>query len=292
MANVYEVITNRIISLLEQGTVPWKKPWRGEPPKNMVSGKPYRGINVFVLASAGFSSPFWLTYKQARTIGGYVKRGEKGCPVVSWSWLERRDDEGNVIPTEKRIPLVRYYTVFNVQQCSNLDGKVPAPEETKVFYPIVLAEQVVKRMPNPPTIIHREPRAYYRPADDLINMPIKELFSSPEEYYCTLFHELSHATGHRSRMDRAGITELSSFGSGQYSREELVAEIGAAFLCGQCGLENSTLDNSAAYIQGWLARLKEDSRMIVIAAQQAQKAADYILAKHDATDEESSEVEP
>lgn len=293
MANVYELITSRIISLLQQGTIPWRKPWRGgEPPKNLISNKPYRGINVFVLNAAGYNSPWWLTYKQARTLGGHVKRGEKGSPVIFWSWLEKRDEEGNIIPREKRIPLVRYYTVFNTDQCGGLEGKVPEAEVSKVFYPIVLAEQVAKRMPNPPAIVHREPRAYYRPSDDLINMPIKELFSSPEEYYDTLFHELSHSTGHPSRLDRSGITELAAFGSHSYSREELVAEIGAAFLCGHCGLENSTLENSVAYIQGWLSKLREDSRMVVIAAQQAQKAADYILAKHENTDEESGEVEP
>jgi len=270
--NVYEVVTNRIIDQLEKGCVPWQRPWIGGEAKNLASGKAYRGINPFILASAGYSSPYWVTFKQAQQRGGMVRKGEKGTPVVFWKWNEY-DDKDNP-EKKKKVPMLRYYTVFNAAaQCDGLD----VPEVTQqIVDSIATCDAIVDSMPHAPTIEHAEPRAYYVPASDTVNMPAKNLFSSSEEYYSTLFHELTHSTGHRRRLNRDTLTDLCPFGSTNYSKEELVAEMGAAFLCGVTGIENKTVDNSAAYLASWLRKLRGNSKLLVMAGAQAQKAADYI----------------
>jgi len=274
----YDVITNRIIELLEQGTVPWKKPWaNGSAPKNLKSGKEYNGINSLLLNVASYASPYWLTYRQANERGGHVKKGEKGYPVVFWKWLDKKEDDSDDENT-KRIPLLRYYTVFNVEQCNNIEYPQPAGH-TLEFNPIDKCEDVVSQMPHPPKITHEEQRAFYRPLEDRVNMPRKESFGSEPEYYSTLFHELSHATGHSARLDRPGITKPAPHGSYPYFREELVAETGAAFLCGHCSIDTRTIENSASYINDWLKMLKEDKRLVITASAQGQKAADYVLGK-------------
>jgi len=274
---VYEIITDRIMEKLEQGCVPWHKPWAGnsEYPKNLITKKEYRGINVFILSCAGYASPYWLTYKQAKELGGNIQKGEKGSPVVFWKWLEKKSDD----ETEEKIPMLRYYTVFNVCQTEGIDEKkIP---ELAIKYneleKIEICEQVVARMPKRPEIVHKEQRAYYRPSNDTLNMPLFESFDDAEKFYSVIFHELTHCTGHQSRLKRRGITEITAFGSKEYSKEELVAEMGAAFLCGHCQIENKTIDNSAAYIKSWLSELHDDKKMVVVAAAQAQKAADFIL---------------
>ncbi len=275
--NVYEVITDQIIDRLERdGVVPWHQPWSTERPKNLVSKKEYRGINVFLLGAGRYSNPYWLTFKQAKQLGGHVKKGEKSTPVVFWKWLERErenPDSGEVETVST--PLLRYYRVFNVEQCEGLS--VPALENARDFHPIEEAERVVQEMPQCPIIQHETAQAFYRPSADVVNMPPAELFTSDEEYYSTLFHELTHATGHESRLNRLATDKLAAFGSRSYSQEELVAEMGAAFLCGHCGIVERIIDNSAAYVQGWLRRLRNDKRLVVFAAAQAQKAADFIL---------------
>jgi antirestriction protein ArdC len=280
MANqVYTIVTDRIVELLERGTVPWRKPWAGpaQEPKNLCSGRPYRGINVFLLSAAGFGSPYWLTFKQAKQRGGHVRKGEHGSIVVfykDWRPEDRTDDDGRPVV----IPVLRYYRVWNVEQCEGIE--YPRPDVPTIdLRPIDRCESVVGGMPSRPEIRHGEARAWYRPSADVVNMPRPELFTSAEEYYSTLFHELTHSTGHRSRLDRPGIANVQPFGSADYSREELVAEMAPAFLCGHCSIEATTLDNSAAYIAGWLAKLRSDRKLVVVAAGQAQRAADFILAK-------------
>ena len=268
---VYEIITEKIIDQLESGSVPWVKPWiGGEPPKNYISKKPYRGINPFLLACQGYASPFWLSFKQAQAAGGTVKKGEKGSMVVFWKMFEGSELDKSGKP--KMIPMLRYYTVFNTDQCEGLTVDLPTTGEE--FQPIDKAESIVDGMQNKPVIRHAEPRAYYRPSTDLVNMPRKELFESAEGYYSTLFHELGHSTGHKSRLERKDFAE-AAFGSETYSKEELIAEFTSAFLCGISGIEKE-IKNQAAYIQGWLKVLKSDCKMAVLAAAQAQKAADYI----------------
>ena len=275
----YEVITNKIIEKLEQGTVPWHRPWSCEMSKNLISKKEYRGINVFMLGSTGYANPYWLTFKQARQLGGHVCKGEESTPVVFWKWLEREQENPETGQTETvNVPLLRYYRVFNVEQCDGIPkDKIPPLENARDFHPIEQAETVVQEMPQRPIVKHEAAQAYYRPSADVVNMPPAELFQSSEAYYSTLFHELTHATGHESRLKRLNTDKLAPFGSRDYSQEELVAEMGAAFLCGRCQIENQTIDNSAAYIQGWLRKLRNDKRMVVFAAAQAQKASDFIL---------------
>ncbi len=273
---VYEIITNRIIEKLEEGIVPWRKPWQSVEgmPKNLISKKEYRGINVFMLAVQGYENPYWLSFKQVQELGGNVKKNEKGTPVVFWNWVNEVDDEGN----EKNIPFMRYYTVYNVAQCENIDkSKIPSiPEVHNVFDHIAHCEAVIASMPNCPEIQQGKQRASYNPVSDLVSMPRFDSFDTAEEYYSTLFHEMIHSIGHASRINRLQ-NNASRFGDGDYSREELVAEMGAAFLCGFTGIENITINNSVAYIQGWLKALKDDKKLVIMAAAQAQKAADYIL---------------
>lgn len=273
---VYDVITDRIINMLEAGTIPWHKPWNGSQ-QNLVSKKDYRGINPLLLSSMHFSSPYWLSYKQAQSLGGQVKKGEKGTPVIFWKMSIETDE--NEEPTGKKIPFLRYYSVFNIDQCENIPSeKIPKLEQIE-FSPISQCEKIVSNMPKCPIIKHNEPRAYYSPMSDFVNMPKQNLFESAVKYYSTLFHELTHSTGHSSRLDRKGVTNLCRFGSTNYSKEELVAEMGACFLCGHTGIENKTIDNSASYIKSWLSHLRNDNKLVIHAAAAAQKAADFILKK-------------
>lgn len=288
--NVYQIMTERILELLKKGTVPWHKPWKPEAgmPRNLLTKKPYRGVNVFLLIASNYASPYWLTYKQAQDLGGHVKKGEKGTPIVFWkvahvspAAAEAIIEEETPAGEDKPIPVLRYYTVFNLSQTAG----IPAPPEEagpRAFNPIAECERILAGMPHPPTIQHGRGRAVYRPLFDAVEMPSRERFHTEEEYYSTLFHELGHATGHAKRLGRRSLADLCPFGSTNYSREELVAEMTATFLCGVAGIGNATVQNSAAYIAGWQRALANDPRAVVIAAAQAQKAADWILGKHQA----------
>ena len=285
--DVYGIITERITKALDEGTVPWHKPWDAAAgaPRNAVSKKAYRGINVFLLGMGGmrFESNYWLSFKQSQQLGGNVRRGEKSQQVIFWK-VERvvkgDPDENGDAPTGRRF-ILRYYNVFNVEQC-DLPERVwarLAPPKKPDWNPIERGDQIVGAMPNAPRILHGGDVACYSPHLDIVKMPEREQFKAPAEYYSTLFHELGHSTGHESRLARKNIMDLCPFGSTNYSAEELVAEMTAAFLCGVAGIENTTVLNSAAYIKSWLSKLKDDRKMVVLAAAQAQRAADYILAR-------------
>ena len=285
----FEVITNQILRKLEEGVVPWHRPWSSPAgiPKNLVTKREYRGCNFFILSIAGFASPYWLTFRQAVKMGGHIKKGEKGTPVVFWKWMNIKEDdqgEGDGEAIEKSIPLVRYYSVFNLAQCEGIEAP---KEETPSFEwdPIERCEAVVRNMKNPP-VISLGMRACYSPSLDTICMPNRELFEKREEYYATIFHELTHSTGHSSRLNRPTIIDICPFGSTNYSREELIAEMGAAFLCAHTGIENKTIDNSAGYIANWLTKLKNDPKLVIIASGQAQKASDCVLGKAEPEEEE------
>ncbi len=270
----YDHITERIVSLLEQGTVPWHKPWKAQTglPRNFITKRPYRGVNVFLLLAMSYEAPYWLTFRQAQELGGNVRKGEKSCPVVFWKQMTLEDEESD----EKRtIPLLRLYHVFNVTQCEGLRNipETPTPAAILPAKP----EDIVEKMPKRPTIKHGRTKAFYDPSEDYVGMPDRARFDHEAEYYSTLFHELIHSTGHDSRLNRSTLTAKAGFGSNPYSKEELIAELGAAFLCGQADIVERTLDNSAAYVKSWLEQLRNDKALIVHAAAQAQKAADYIL---------------
>lgn len=283
--DAYQVITDRIVGLLGKGVVPWQKPWQGGEmmPRNLISRREYRGVNVFLLHAMMYELPFWLTYNQAKELGGHVKKGERACPVVFWKWLEVEDSDQS--RGKKTVPFLRYYSVFNVAQCEDIPAdKVPSLKGDKPEHsPIEEAERIVATMPKRPEIRHGGGRACYWPNLDRVDVPRPETFHSGQDYYSTLFHELAHSTGHESRLNRKGVSgsddEWSAFGSTPYAREELVAEMGAAFLSGQAGIVERTIDNSASYIHSWLQRLKDDTRLVVQAAAQAQKAADFILGR-------------
>jgi len=277
MNKVYKIITDQIIEKLEQGTIPWHMPWSADGPKNLISDKPYRGINVFLLGSLGYMSPYWLTFKQAQSLGGHVNKGEKSVPVIFWKTYSKLETNDEGKHEEKSRFVLRYYRVFNIEQCNLPAEEVPQEDPpAQTFDPIPKAQSVVEAMPNAPELTHQSQRACYSPLLDQVNMPRPESFDTPENYYSTLFHELTHSTGHESRLNRKGITGPVRFGSHSYSKEELIAEMGSAFLSGHCGIEDRILDNSAAYINGWLGRLKNDPKLVVMAAAKAQKASDYI----------------
>jgi len=306
----YKRILDAILALLDKGTIPWRKTWNAsaEAPANATTGKDYRGINVFILLfermRRGFSSRFWLTFNQAMEAAGYkrnargayprwiwpgpgpdpkygVCKGEKGTTIVFFEWREKRQrDPETGEETARRYPVLKHFTVFNLDQ---VDG-IPAPAEPEAngaaLNPSESAE-ALSRWNGAPKVTHDgSGRACYSPRFDLITMPARETFESAEAYYATLFHEFAHSTGAASRLNRDGIVNLDSFGSHQYSKEELIAEFGAAFLCAAAGIANeSTTENSAAYIASWRQRLTDNPHWIPNAAAAAQKAADYILAR-------------
>jgi len=270
----YDRITDRITALLEQGTVPWQKPWKARTglPRNFVSKNPYRGINVFLLLAMMYESPFWLTFRQVSQLGGSVRKGEKACPVVFWKQTTTEDKESS---EQKKKYLLRFYHVFNVSQCDGL--KISAePVQANV---IAKPEDIMAGMPQPPLMKHGMTHAYYSPHEDCVGLPPRERFERTEDYYSTVFHELVHSTGHEKRLKRSTLAEKSGFGSNPYCKEELIAEMGAAFLCGLAEIGERTIDNSAAYLKGWLEQLRQDKMLIVQAAAQAQKAADFILGR-------------
>ena len=286
MQTVYEIVTSRIIEKLEQGVVPWRRPWHAESglPRNLISGREYRGINIFLLSCQGYASPYWVTYRQARELSGFVKKGERATPVVFWKWLEAEEvDSETGLHETRRIPLLRYFSVFNLAQCEGIRHRRLVDQVDRSpnsFSPIARAEGILSAYPSAPTLRHGGAQAFYRPSDDSVTMPPPETFESPGSYYSTLFHELTHSTGHSSRLARPGVTQPSRFASHGYSQEELVAEMGASFLRAVTGIDGeSLLGNSVAYLQSWLRALRADSRMVVIAGAQAQKAADWIRGK-------------
>ncbi len=281
--DAYQSVTDQILAALEAGTVPWRHPLLGgggvgeaAMPRNLASGLGYRGVNIFTLGltawAKGYLSPWWLTYRQATARGGHVRRGEKCSLVVFWKILEKTDPE-----TGKKVerPVLRCYSVFNAEQCSDVAAPaIETPERN--FTPIADAERVIAEFVEGPRLEYGGHEASYRPKDDTVRLPMPDRFVSNEEFYGTAFHELVHATGHRSRLDRGLDQKLRPFGSADYSKEELVAEMGAACLCAVTGIAPATVDNQAAYIAGWMKKLRQDKRCVVTAAGAAQKAADWV----------------
>jgi len=280
--NIAEEITGRILEDLEKGVTPWEKPWkagRGLPlPMNASTQKHYRGINVFVLwdeqQRRGFSSPAWVTFNQAKALGGAVKRSEKGTGVVFYKRLAKTNSlnlDDQVMLEEQTFWVLRTYTVFNLDQVEGLDHLKPKVETVKPFAAIERAERLLKD--SGAKILHSViDRAFYEPIRDQITLPLKESFTSPEKYYETALHEICHWSGAKHRLDR----EFGKwFGDQAYAFEELVAEMGAAFLCVSCGIPYDT--QHASYIGGWMKILKDNKRAIFTAAAKAQAAMDFVL---------------
>ena len=274
--NIYEEVTNRIIKQLESGIIPWHKPWSGvaSGAYNRISKKPYSLLNQMLLEHDGE----YATYKQWSDLGGKIKKGEKSEIVVFWKILKVEEIKDGKVE-KKTIPLLKYINVFHVSQVEGVEPKTTKLIEHK---PIEEAEKIKNDYASRENLLIKElitDRAFYSPSKDFIQVPCKEQYKDIMEFYSTLFHEMVHSTGHRDRLKRLDCSvQFASFGSEDYSKEELIAEIGSAFLMNHIGIETSkTFKNSTAYIQSWLEVLKNDNRFIVSASSKAEKAMKYIL---------------
>jgi antirestriction protein ArdC len=295
MASVYETITDRIITSLEAGVIPWRQEWRTSGkntglPYNLVSGKPYRGINVFSLFCSGYASKGWCTYKQAQELGYQVRKGEKSSPVVFWKFPDKKKV---AVDGKDATPFCKPYAVFNIEQLDGVPSELPF--EVIEFDPIEECERVTAAFmasASHPTLGHGGDRAYFRQSTDHVQMPERSTFNSAGGYYATLFHEFAHSTGIESRCNRSELQAIAAMGDSNYSKEELTAEFASAFLCAETGCSNEErVANSVAYIQSWIKGLKNDKTMAVQAAQRAQRAADFILLRAAfAATSDSSEV--
>jgi antirestriction protein ArdC len=275
--DIYKEVTDRIIAQMEQGIIPWQKPWAITSTSAAVShvtGKPYSLLNQMMLNKAGE----YVTFNQCKQEGGRVKKGEKASMVVFWKWIEQEDkDTGE----KKSIPLLRYYNVFHISQCEGLKEKHAQKKSESTVSADENAESIIENYVKRSGVKINNcesDNAYYQPTTDSITLPLMEQFNHVAEYYSTTFHEMIHSTGHESRLNR--LERTAFFGNESYSKEELIAEIGAATLVHHAGLETSeSFRNSAAYIQSWLRVLKNDKRFIVSASGKAEKAVNLILGE-------------
>jgi len=280
ISNVYKYITDRIVEELQKGNVPWKKPWKGLKALNYVSRKEYQGINTLLLPFPGE----YLSFKQCKELGGSVKKDEKSHMIVYYKWYEKEtgefDEKGK--PVVDSYPILLYHNVFHISQCEGIESRFDSELSANSNSILEQAEKVVgdyiAREDIKLNIIKGSDKASYNPIMDTIVMPDIKQFISSEEYYSALFHESVHSTGHEKRLKRIAKDKSHSYGSKEYSKEELVAEIGSTFLCNSVGIDcSTTFSNSVAYIQGWLEALKNDITLIASASTAAQKAVGCIL---------------
>lgn len=284
--DLYTEITDRMIAELSAGRIPWQKPWRGEDSLAIshTTGKPYSFLNQMLLR---FRPGEYLTFRQCSDEGGKIRRGEKGHMIVFWKWVDKKSGDMILMPDGRevieQIPILKYYTVFHIDQTDSIKPRWEKPV-TSPAVPDDKAEKILRDYVSRSGVTfvsRRGSQAFYRPSDDTIVVPEIGQFISTAEYYGAAFHEAAHSTGHPSRLNR--ITNVAAFGSEEYSKEELTAEMGAAFLVSIAGLETaSSFRNSAAYIRGWLQALQDDKRLVVAAAGAAQKAVEYILGNKEA----------
>lgn len=287
---IYAQVTERFVAALEAGVVPWRQTWALTRDHNPVTGTRYQGINILLLALAKMDAakvgqefgPLWSTFNGWKKLGGSVNRGEHGSLVVFWDVSERETGEigPNGEPVKEPRFLLRTYTVFNLAQTAGvtLPKGYERREELGEIDGEAIAADVIAGIVDGPTETSAD-APWYRPGADLVGMPERAAFDGPAEYWASRFHEYVHATGHARRLNRPGIAEAASFGSDRYSREELVAEIGAGFMLARCGLLEATFENNAGYIGGWLERIKGDASLVVKAAAEAEKAAAWLLGE-------------
>lgn len=280
--DIYQTITNQIIEVLEQGSAPWVKPWSAAGlSRNAVTGREYSGINTILLAMTPYASPLWLTYNQAKAAGAQVRKGEHGTTIVLFKPFQVAD-VNNPEGAEKTIPLLRSFTVFNSQQIDGLPEKYTATPKPQLdnFTDNEQAELLLAQA----VIEHGKGRACFIPSADVIYMPNKNDFKSIPDYYATGLHELTHWTGHKARLAR---DFNGRFGDSAYAFEELIAELGAAFLCAHCGIDGQL--QHASYIASWLKVLKSDKRAIFTAAAAARKSTEFLIGT--AAEEQEQEEE-
>jgi len=270
-ASIYQEITESIIAELEKGAAPWIKPWRVDSTadKNIISQKPYQGINRLILGMSsmarGFDVPVWASYKQWESLGANVRKGEKGTKIVFYSPVEKENAQGE----KESYAVLKAYWVFNARQVDGIEIAATSTATESTFVDCALAEDRIVK--TGAAITHGGDAAFYAPSVDRIQLPHKASFDNESSYYATAFHELTHWAGAEHRLDR---TKGKRFADPAYAFEELVAEMGAAFLCQDYGIQGEL--RHAGYIQSWLKACRDDSRAIFKAAALAQKAADYI----------------
>jgi antirestriction protein ArdC len=292
MLDIAQTITDRIIAELEKGATPWVKPWRrlkGTPgdgrPMNIETGHVYQGTNHFWLSmmQGAYPTPYWITFKGAEKLGGHVKAGEKGTPIIKYQMV-RKETLVNGKQEVTAYPMIKAFYVFNIAQCEDIE--VPAIPEAPVadFDANASVMAVVDRLGLAGGLTHAGDNAYYRPSTDSIVMPPMAAFNDSAAYHATLLHESVHATGHKSRLDR-DFSKSRRFGDEHYAAEELVAELGAAMLCAHCKIDGDL--RHAGYIESWLKALRNDKRYILTASAQAQKALD-LLTKSEQVEETES----
>lgn len=277
--DIYQIVTDRVIAALEKGTKPWVCPWdrtreTSMLPMNFKTQSTYSGVNILLLWSEtvekGFSSPYWLTYKQALELGGNVMKGQKGTQIIYYKLWEKEDEDG----VKDTIPMLKSFTVFNLDQIENIEKPDCVTNETRIKHDFEVLEHVETAISKTNIDIkHGGVRAFYSPTYDKITLPERDRFQSSSDYYATSWHELVHATGHKTRLNR----ELkNSFGSKDYAFEELIAELGAAFCCADLGITGEV--QHECYISSWLKRLNDDKRFIFKAASLASKAHQFLLS--------------
>ena len=274
--DIYDMVTDRIIEQLEKGYIPWQKPWTGvhDGAYNRISNKPYSLLNQMLLSKTGE----YASFKQWTELGGHIRKGEKAEIVTFWKiqQIEEENEDGEKII--KQLPLLRYYNVFHISQ---VEGVEPKSIDLNELQPIEEAERIKTEYMQREHIKILEKvtdKAFYSPSLDYIQVPCKEQYQNIEEFYSTLFHEMTHSTGHKNRLDREDVKDCMYFGSENYSKEELCAELGSAFLINKLGIASSkSFNNSTAYIQSWLRVLKNDKKFIISASSRAEKAVKYIL---------------
>lgn len=275
---IYQKVTNKIVDNLKNAGS-WRKMWQAPSPVSL-NKHFYNGVNFLLLENSKYESNVWGTFNQVRENGGTVKKGEKAESIVFWKWLNIEDKETGKL---KKVPLLKEYYIFNSNQC-NFDeiGKKKINELENISKQIkeirhAEAEQIINNIPDKPQIINITGNlAAYNPKKDVITVPFMKYFNSSDDYYNVLFHELIHSTGHTKRLNRFIDNKSSSFGSEEYSKEELVAEIGNAYLSEMAGIKEN-INNNAAYINSWCKALNDNQSWIVWAANKAQQATDYIL---------------
>jgi len=280
----YELVTQVILDALHEGSVPWRQTWATTGLPQGVAGHRYRGINALVTQvvawRSGYEDPRWITFKRAKELGAHVRKGEKSTPVIYWGWTmgKRGEGESETSDAEDREGQARCFTrsyrVFNVAQVEGLD-LAPLNEGEPVPTLEACEALIASYRGGAPTI--QAGRPAYAPKHDAVFMPSRGAFESAEAYYATLFHELAHSTGHETRLARPGVTDRTAFASHAYGKEELVAELCAAFLCSRAKIAPQTEDNAVAYLDHWIRAIEGDPSMLVGAAQHAQRAADWIM---------------
>ena len=277
--DVQTIITERIIGQLEKGIVPWRTPWmEAGVPTSLISKRPFRGINVLLLAVLGYERNVFLTSNQLEAIGGSIKPNERQNMIVFWN--NQKGEPGD----EKKTSSLLYYLVYNIAQCVGILGE-SVPEVFRETDPIKACEGIVANMQNGPSIRNKEAGAYYDPLDDYINVPKLKSFANPVCYYSALFHQLAHSTGHHTRLDRMGLVQMSEYGCSGFTQEELVAEIVTNYLENNAGIP-CPFEPSQEYLDGWIQKLQADRYFIFTACTLAQKAIDFILNVQDTKDEE------